>query len=49
MGGVKSMVHLMGAIVATGAILNLMNSGTLGATAAKVSKYITRGFGAGAL
>ena len=49
MGGPKNMLQLMAAIAATGAILNLMNSGTFGTSAAAFSNYITRGFGAGAL
>jgi hypothetical protein len=45
----KNIMSLMIAIAATGALLNLANKGTLGAQAKSVSKYITEGFGAGAI
>jgi len=41
-------ISVAGAIVATGAALNLANSGKLGTTAQKLAKYITAGYGAGA-
>ena len=45
----KSFLTTIAAIVATGAALNLANSGKLGDGAKKLSQYITRGYGAGAL
>lgn len=45
----KAFVSVAGAIVVTGAALNLANSGKLGMTAKQIAQYITRGYGAGAL
>lgn len=44
----KNTVSLAVAIIATGAFLNLAGSGMFGATAKKLARYTTRGFGAGA-
>lgn len=45
----KSALNLMFAILATGALLNLANRGTFGAQVQKLSKYVTTGYGAGAI
>ena len=45
----KQFLGTIAAIFAAGAVLNLANKGTFGESAAKASKYVTTGFGAGAL
>lgn len=45
----RNFLTVVGAIVTTGAALNLANSGVLGDSAKKIAQYITRGYGAGAL
>ena len=45
----KQALQVMFAILATGAILNLANKGTFGTQVQKISRYVTSGYGAGAL
>lgn len=45
----RAFIGTVGAIIATGALLNLANKGTFGATAQKFSRYVTTGYGAGSL
>lgn len=47
MGISKATLSLMGAIVATGAVLNLAGSGKLGSTMQKLARFVTQGYGAG--
>lgn len=45
----RTFLGTVSAIVATGILLNLANSGKLGADAKKFANYVTSGYGAGAL
>lgn len=45
----KAFLSTVGAIVATGAILNLANRGTFGDAVKKLSNFVTTGYGAGEL
>lgn len=45
MSKIHTVAYTVGAILATGAILNLAGSGKFGVSAQRLAKYITNGYG----
>ena len=41
----KQVLKLMGAILATGAVLNIAGSGYMGQSVKKIAEYVTKGYG----